>query len=114
MNRANFIDGGWCASASGRTYEKRDPFRPRQVTGEFPASDERDVERAVEAAAAAFPEWSRMSGQRRGEILFRAADAIERRAEEIAAGHDARDGQAAARVADRGGARRRHAALSGR
>ena len=84
MNRANFIDGGWRESASGRTYEKRDPFRPGELIGEFPASDERDVERAVEAAAAAFPAWSRMSGQQRGAFLFRAADAIERRAEEIA------------------------------
>jgi acyl-CoA reductase-like NAD-dependent aldehyde dehydrogenase len=84
VNRANFIAGEWCASASGETYEKRNPFDSHDVIGDFPASDARDVDRAVEAAAVAFPAWSRLSGQQRGAVLFRAADAIERRAEQIA------------------------------
>ena len=39
---------------------------------------------AVEAAAAAFPEWSRRPGAQRAAILNAAADAIERRVEQIA------------------------------
>jgi aldehyde dehydrogenase (NAD+) len=54
------------------------------VIGEFPASDEADVNAAVEAAAAAFAEWSRTPAARRGAILNKAADAMEARAEQIA------------------------------
>ena len=56
---ANFVGGEWRPSASGRTYEKRKPWRPAEPIGEFPASGEEDVDAAVAAAAAAFPEWSR-------------------------------------------------------
>jgi alpha-ketoglutaric semialdehyde dehydrogenase len=81
---ANFIGGEWRPSRSGRTYEKRGPWRPSEVIGEFPASDAADVNEAVEAAAAAFPAWSRSAGAARGEVLRKSADAIDRRVEQIA------------------------------
>ncbi len=81
---ANYVGGEWRPSLSGRTYEKRSPARPSEAIGEFPASGEADVEAAVEAAAAAFPEWSRTPAAKRGAILNKAADAIEARAEQIA------------------------------
>jgi acyl-CoA reductase-like NAD-dependent aldehyde dehydrogenase len=84
VKHANFIGGEWCPAVSGRTYEKRNPFRPSEVVGELPASGEADVRAAVEAAAEAFPAWSRLSGPQRGAILLRAADVIESRADEIA------------------------------
>ena len=81
---ANFVAGEWRPSASGRTYEKRNPWRPSEPIGEFPASGEEDVNAAVAAAAAAFPEWSRTPAAKRGAILGAAADAVEARAEQIA------------------------------
>jgi aldehyde dehydrogenase (NAD+) len=81
---ANFVGGEWRPSRSGRTYEKRGPWRPSEPIGEFPASDAADVDDAVEAAAAAFPAWSRSAGAARGEVLRRAADAVDRRVEQIA------------------------------
>jgi acyl-CoA reductase-like NAD-dependent aldehyde dehydrogenase len=81
---ANFIGGAWRPSASGRTYEKHGPWRPSETIGEFPASGEEDVKAAVEAAAAAFPEWSRTPAAKRGAILNKAADLVEARAEQIA------------------------------
>src|SRR5205823_13952069 len=81
---ANFVGGAWRPSENGRTYEKRGPWRPADVIGEFPASDEADVNAAVEAAADAFREWSRMPAAARGTLLGKAADAIERRVEQIA------------------------------
>jgi aldehyde dehydrogenase (NAD+) len=81
---ANFLDGEWQGSRSGRTYLKRGPWRPSQPIGEFPASDAGDVEAAVEAAQAAYPAWSRTPAAKRGEILLAAAAAVERRAEQIA------------------------------
>jgi alpha-ketoglutaric semialdehyde dehydrogenase len=81
---ANFVGGEWRPSRSGQTYEKRGPWRPSEPIGEFPASDAEDVDAAVEAAAAAFPEWSRKPAAQRGAVLIAAADAIERRVEQIA------------------------------
>src|SRR5207237_6278911 len=54
------------------------------VIGEFPASDEDDVNAAVEAAAAAFPEGARLAPAGRSTIRFQAADAVDARVEQIA------------------------------
>jgi alpha-ketoglutaric semialdehyde dehydrogenase len=81
---ANFVGGEWRQSSSGRTYEKRGPWRPSETIGEFPASSAEDVDAAVEAAAAAFPAWSRRPAAQRAAILMGAADAVERRVEQIA------------------------------
>ena len=81
---ANYVAGEWRPSVSGKTYEKRNPARPSELVGEFPASGEEDVNAAVEAAAAAFPEWARMPPARRSAILLGAADAVDARLEQIA------------------------------
>jgi acyl-CoA reductase-like NAD-dependent aldehyde dehydrogenase len=81
---ANFVGGRWQPSASGRTYEKRNPWRPSETIGDFPASGKEDVESAVEAAADAYPEWSGRPAAQRAAILAGAASAIERRVEQIA------------------------------
>jgi acyl-CoA reductase-like NAD-dependent aldehyde dehydrogenase len=81
---ANYVGGEWQPSASGETYEKHGPWRPGEVIGEFPSSGEEDVQRAVAAAAAAFATWSKMPAVQRGSVLLRAADAVDRRAEQIA------------------------------
>jgi alpha-ketoglutaric semialdehyde dehydrogenase len=81
---ANFVGGEWRASHTGRTYEKRGPWRPSELVGEFPASDAGDVDAAVEAAAAAVPDWSRSPAAVRGDALRKAADAVDLRVEQIA------------------------------
>jgi acyl-CoA reductase-like NAD-dependent aldehyde dehydrogenase len=81
---ANYIGGEWRPSRSGRTYEKRNPARPSDVVGTFPASADEDVAAAVEAAAAAFPAWSRRPAAQRAAILTKAADVIDARVEDIA------------------------------
>jgi alpha-ketoglutaric semialdehyde dehydrogenase len=81
---ANYVGGAWRPSLSGRTYEKRNPWRPSDIVGEFPASGGEDVDAAVEAAAAAFPEWARLAPARRSGLLLAAADAIDARTEQIA------------------------------
>src|SRR3954452_1356628 len=81
---ANFIGGEWRPSRSGRTYEKRGPWRPSEVVGEFPASGAEDVDDAVAAAAAAFPGWAATPAAKRGAILNKVADVIESHVEQIA------------------------------
>jgi alpha-ketoglutaric semialdehyde dehydrogenase len=82
---ANYVGGEWVAAGSGNTYEKRNPANPSEIVGEFPASAEQDVDAAVEAAAGAYPDWSRQPAAARAAILMRAADAIEARVEDMAA-----------------------------
>jgi alpha-ketoglutaric semialdehyde dehydrogenase len=81
---ANFIAGEWRPSRSGATYERRNPWRPSEVVGEFPSSGPEDLAAAVDAAERAWPAWSALPAARRGAFLTRAAELIESRVEEIA------------------------------
>jgi len=47
LKPANYVAGKWKPARSGRTYEKRNPARPTEIVGEFPASGEEDVNAAV-------------------------------------------------------------------
>src|SRR5262249_57362203 len=78
------VGGEGGRSSWGETYEKHGPWRPSESIGEFPSSDASDVDAAVEAATGAFRDWSRQPGAARGEVLRKAADAVDRRTEQIA------------------------------
>ncbi len=80
----NYVAGDWRTAAADETYEKRNPWRPSEVTGVFQASGAEDAREAVAAAAAAFPEWARLPAPGRGAFLAKAADAIDARTERIA------------------------------
>ncbi|WP_285768571.1 aldehyde dehydrogenase family protein [Peribacillus sp. SI8-4] len=81
-----FINGQWVSSSSG---EKRDILNP--ATGEVIATaaegTKEDVDKAVEAAKHAFYEggWWGTPAVERARILFKIADKIEEKAEELAA-----------------------------
>ncbi len=81
---ANFIAGEWVRPRSGEFAPNINPAHRHQVLGLFPRSSAEDVEAAIEAAARAFPSWSRLTMQARGAILHRAADLLEKRLEEVA------------------------------
>jgi len=80
----NFVGGEWTESEAGETYEKRNPWRPSEVTGVFAASTADDAKAAVEVALGAFPAWAALPAPARAAFLFKAADAIEARVEQIA------------------------------
>jgi acyl-CoA reductase-like NAD-dependent aldehyde dehydrogenase len=84
LGAANFIAGEWRPSHSGRMYERSNPWRPSEVVGEFPSSDAADLATAVSAAEQAAPRWAKLPVAKRCAYLAAAADAIERRVEEIA------------------------------
>ena len=50
----------------------------------FPASNEEDVARAVDAATQAYRKWRQVPAPKRAEILFRAGELLVRRKEEFA------------------------------
>ena len=80
----NYVGGEWRESASGETYEKRNPWKPSQVTGVYPSSDAEDARAAVAVAREAFPRWAALPGAQRAVFFTKAAAAIEARAEQIA------------------------------
>jgi alpha-ketoglutaric semialdehyde dehydrogenase len=71
----NYIGGEWVDSASGETFESTSPATGDAI-GSFPRSTAEDVDRAVEAAKAAFEEWRLVPAPKRGEILYRFANLL--------------------------------------
>ncbi|MEC0177075.1 aldehyde dehydrogenase family protein [Paenibacillus favisporus] len=80
----NFVNGEWTAASTGQTEPSINPANRHEVVGYVPVSTEEDVNRAVAAATAARRAWRSMPGSERGNILFRAASVLERRADEVA------------------------------
>src|SRR4051812_46362223 len=66
----NYINGEWIKSASGEYFENINPADTSDVVGRFPASNEEDVNRAVEAAKNAAVKWRKTPAPKRAEILF--------------------------------------------
>jgi acyl-CoA reductase-like NAD-dependent aldehyde dehydrogenase len=80
----NFINGDWVTSSSGRTFENRNPANTDDLIGVFQHSSEADVKTAIEAAARAYEHWRLVPAPLRAEILFKAAQIIAARKEELA------------------------------
>jgi acyl-CoA reductase-like NAD-dependent aldehyde dehydrogenase len=78
----NFIGGEWVEAEGGARFES---FVP--ATGDalatFPRSGPADVDRAVAAAKAAFEEWRLVPAPRRGEIVFRLAELLRDRKDDL-------------------------------
>jgi acyl-CoA reductase-like NAD-dependent aldehyde dehydrogenase len=71
----NYIGGEWVDSVSGETFESVNPATGEGI-GIFPRSNAEDVDRAVEAARAAYEEWRLVPAPKRGEILYRFANLL--------------------------------------
>jgi vanillin dehydrogenase len=78
------VGGEWVDAASGETYETVDPFTAEVVT-EAAAASADDARDAASAAGAAFPAWAATPSAERAQILARAGDLLDERADEIAA-----------------------------
>src|SRR4051794_41939601 len=66
----NYIGGEWVDAASGETFETTSPATGEGL-GVFPKSSAEDVDRAVEAAKAAYEEWRPPAAPRGGGGHFR-------------------------------------------
>jgi betaine-aldehyde dehydrogenase len=84
IQRKHFINGEFVESSGAATIAVIDPFDQTTVA-EVPDGTAEDVDRAVNAAAAAFDgEWRDTSAQARGQMLWRIAAALRERSAELA------------------------------
>ncbi len=79
------INNEWVKSVSGRHFETINPATG-EVICDVAEADAQDVDKAVQAARAAFTtgEWRKISATRRGELLYKLADLIEQNIDELA------------------------------
>lgn len=79
-----FIDNNWVAADSGEYFDTVDPFSG-DIWAQVPRGGEKDVERAVSAAAAALDgPWSGFSASERGKLLHALGARIEANARHLA------------------------------
>ncbi len=79
----NYIGGELVAPIDNAYIDNYNPSKG-EVYSLIPNSQKEDVERAVNAASAAFPEWSKMEKNKRSQVLVRLADLIDENLDELA------------------------------
>jgi aminobutyraldehyde dehydrogenase len=79
----NFVGGEWVEAVEGGTMEVLNPATGETIA-EVPAGTAADVDRAVEAAARAWPEWLDSTPAERAELLLKLADILDQNADELA------------------------------
>ncbi|TML54701.1 MAG: gamma-aminobutyraldehyde dehydrogenase [Actinobacteria bacterium] len=79
----NFVGGEWVDAVEGGTMEVLNPATGETIA-EVPSGTQADVDRAVEAAKKALPEWLETTPGERAEALLKLADAIDEHTDELA------------------------------
>ena len=80
-----YVGGAFIRSESGRVLPVYRDAEKTKLLGNVPRCTRKDLRNAIEAAAAAGPGWSKRTGYNRGQILYRLAEMMESRADELAA-----------------------------
>ena len=94
-----YIGGRFVPAEDGATMPSLNPHDNTPLA-DVSMAGKADIDKAVEAAHAAFPKWSRTAAAERGRLLLKLADKIEERADELArletldTGHPLRDTRA--------------------
>jgi aminobutyraldehyde dehydrogenase len=78
----NFVGGEWVEAVEGGTMEVLNPATGETIA-EVPRGTQADVDRAVEAARKALPEWLDKTPKDRMELLLKLADLIDEHADEL-------------------------------
>lgn len=76
-----YVGGAFIRSESGRTFSIRD--RQGKFFANVPRCSRKDLRNAVEAAAKAGPGWAKRTAYNRGQILYRLAEMLEGRRQEM-------------------------------
>ena len=102
-----YIDGAWCEATDGRTLAVINPA-DESVLAEVAHGGREDAERAIKAAARAFPEWRAASVYERAKILKKTAELMRDARRPNRPGPDPGTGKAARGSQDGGAARGRY------
>src|SRR6476620_11636159 len=94
----NFVNGKYVHATDGRTSDIIDPSTG-EVYAQAPVSGRQDVDAAMQAAANAFEGWRDTTPSERSLAMFRIADAIEKRADDIIAAETRNTGKPVALTA---------------
>src|SRR4051812_36176755 len=79
----NFVGGEWVDAVEGATMNVINPATGEKIA-EVPRGTQADVDRAVEAANKALPEWLDSTPGERMTVLLKMADVLDEHAEELA------------------------------
>jgi aldehyde dehydrogenase (NAD+) len=77
-----YLNGEWVPSSSGRSFQTINPATG-EILASFAEGNEKDVEKAAEAAFDALKAWRKFPAPRRGEILLKAARIMRKRKDEL-------------------------------
>lgn len=80
----NFINGEWQESLSNKQFYSVNPANTEDIIGFFQASNEQDVQMAIEAADKAFFNWTQTAPSKRAAILNQTASILEHNADKLA------------------------------
>lgn len=80
----NYINGEWVSSESEELKENVNPAQINEIVGYVQQSSKEELDKAVEAAKNARSNWRKLTGAERGNILYKTAEIMESRLEEIA------------------------------
>jgi len=84
QSKKMWIGGQWVESESNDFFSVIDPSTEEEL-GQVPVATKADIDKAVKAAARAFPAWSKMLPSERAKIVNRIAAAMRENAEELIA-----------------------------
>lgn len=84
MSTGSYINGKWFHPKSDRILRNINPADPKDIIGEFPGATSNDVHQAIEAAQKAYPLWKNTPAPERGRVLWRAAELVRKKMEQIA------------------------------
>jgi acyl-CoA reductase-like NAD-dependent aldehyde dehydrogenase len=88
-----FINGKWLDAESGKTFATPNPATG-ETLAEVAEGDQADIDKAVAAARNAFEgKWSRTSARDRGRMLYKLAQLVEAKSQELAALETADNGK---------------------
>jgi acyl-CoA reductase-like NAD-dependent aldehyde dehydrogenase len=80
----NYINGEWVQSSTGKVDASINPANKHEIIGYIQKSGKLDLDLTVVAAKNAQALWKKLSGAARGECLYKIANVLEKRIDEVA------------------------------
>ncbi|HWL13217.1 MAG TPA: alpha-ketoglutaric semialdehyde dehydrogenase GucD, partial [Ureibacillus sp.] len=80
----NYINNEWVESDSTKLLESISPMNKNEVVGQVQNSTQEDLEKAVQTAHKAHENWRKIGQHERGQFLFKVANILESRIDDIA------------------------------